>query len=73
MLKIEEGIEMQKKERNAAAKAEIRETLKKMIAGQSFLIEGKIKKGTVKAVAKAENIGIMIGKDAAGLLRCIRK
>jgi hypothetical protein len=70
MIKIDSGIEPVHTERCAEVKAEIRETLESMKAGQSFLIEGKIKKGTVKALAAVMEIKIRIAVDGDGKTRC---
>ena len=72
MLNVTEGVVFVKTEKNAAVKNEIRETLTSMSPGTSFEIEGKIKKGTVAALAIAMNVKIKIGKDAAGKIWCTR-
>lgn len=61
-----------KQERNVALKQEITETLAAMEIGvSSFAIEGKIRKGTVRAVAKKAGYKVRFIKSETGL-RCIR-
>jgi hypothetical protein len=72
MIKIESGIEPVKTERCAEAKAAIRVALEDMKPGQSFLIAEKIRRGTVKALAKVMEIKVKIEKDGNNNWRCWR-
>lgn len=70
MLEVQSGVQLVKKERNAAVKGEIRETLQNMAPGQSFVIEGKIKRNMVKNIASTMNVKIKIANGEDGKLRC---
>jgi hypothetical protein len=70
MLTVEKDVAIVKTEKNAAIKGEIRETLETMKAGDSFLVVGNIKKGTVKAIAAVMDVKIKIAMDANNNLRC---
>jgi hypothetical protein len=70
MIPVEKDVALVKTEKNAAIKGEIRETLETMKAGDSFLVTGIIKKGTVKAIAAVMDIKIKIAMDANNNLRC---
>jgi hypothetical protein len=70
MIPVEKDVAIVKTEKNAAIKGEIRETLETMKAGDSFLVTGIIKKGTVKAIAVVMDIKIKIAMDANNNLRC---
>jgi hypothetical protein len=70
MIPVEKDVALVKTEKNAAIKGEIRETLETMKAGDSFLVTGIIKKGTVKAIAVVMDIKIKIAMDANNNLRC---
>jgi len=75
MLPVESGIEPVKavrKEKNTAIKAEIRETLENTAPGQSFVIEGAVKKGMVKNIAITMNVKVKIAMGTDGKLRCWR-
>ena len=70
MLELNENVKLVKKERNAAVKQEIKETLEKMPVGMSFEIAGKVKKATVKRIAEHISVKVEFGKDEAGKLWC---
>lgn len=70
MLEVQSDVQPVKKERNAAAKAEVREILGKMEPGQSFVIEGSVKKSMVKHIAIAMNVKVKIAVGTDGKTRC---
>jgi hypothetical protein len=70
MLQVESGITPVKVERNQEVKAEIRETLGTMEVGTAFVIEGKVKRSMVKAIAAVMNVKIKIAMGSDGKLRC---
>jgi hypothetical protein len=72
MLPLSSEVKLVKKERNSAAKNEIRETLQQMRVGTSFEVSGPVKKGTVKTLAIAMNIKVKFGKDEAGKVWCTK-
>ena len=76
MLQVESGIQPVQKtptERNMEVKGQIRETLESMKVGDSFVIEGKVKKATVRSMAKLMEIRVSIGPDSEGKVRCWKK
>lgn len=60
----------QRKARNSAIVDELIKTLQEMDSGASFVIEGKLKKNTVKRIAKKCNIKVKIDGDENGKLYC---
>ena len=73
MLDVTSGVQIVAGERNAAVKAEIRETLSTMESGQSFEIIGKIKRGTTAKIAKEMEVKVKFGKDAEGKTWCTKQ
>lgn len=65
-------VKKERKERNAEVKAEIRETLEHTEVGQSFVIEGAVKKATVIKIAKDKGIKVKIAIGTDSKLRCWR-
>jgi hypothetical protein len=68
MITVEKNITP--KGKNFEQRMQIRDTLLGMEPGDSFVIDGDIKKGTVKSVSIAANIKVKIAEDANGKLRC---
>lgn len=72
MLQVESGIQPVKVERNMEVKNEIRETLGTMEVGTAFVIEGRVKRNIVKAVAATMAVKIKIAMGSDAKLRCWR-